>query len=160
MFLCSKRNWRGRVGSPCNNSSSQKHIACRLRTPGWLRDRRPSNSLNPAAITTIITLQISMMMTSRSWKNRSHKEAQPHLKPTSFWVSHIMMIRKRGNITTHMEQRKAAGKEKMVDPNNITVPWRTIVCSQHSNLSWEIIQDQPMTTSITTHSTSMIQMRT
>ena len=160
MFLCSKRNWRGRVGSPCNNSSWQKHIVCRSRTPGWLRDRQPSNSLNPAAITTIITLQISMMMTFRSWKNRSHKEAQPHRKPTSFWDSHIMTIRKRGNITTHMEQRKAAGKEKMVDPNNITVPWRTIVCSQHSNLLCEIILDLQMTTIITTHWTSMTQMKT
>ena len=159
MFLCSKRNWRGRVGNPCNNSSWQKHIACRLRTPGLPRGRRPSNSLNLVAIITINTLQISMMMTSRSWKNRSHKEAQQHQRPTSFLVSLTMMIRKRDSITTLMEQRKV-GREKLVGPNNITVPWRTIVCSRHSNLSCEIIQDQQMTTSITTHSTSMIQMRT
>jgi len=148
------------VGNPCNNSSWQKRIACRLRTPGLPRARRPSNSLNLAAIITINTLQISMMMTSRSWKNRSHKEAQQHQRPTSFLVSLTTMIRKKGNITTLMEQRKVGGREKLVGRNNITVPWRTIVCSQHSNLSWEIIQDQQMTTIITTHSTSMIQMRT
>lgn len=160
MFSCSRKNWRERVGNPCNNSSWQKHIACRSRTPGLPRGaRRPSNSLNLVAIITINTLQISMMMTSRSWKNRSHKVAQQHQRPTSFLVSLTTMIRKRDSITILMEQRKV-GREKLVGRNNITVPWRTIVCSQHSNLSCEIIQGQQMTTSITTHSTSMIQMRT
>lgn len=159
MFSCNRKNWRERVGNPCNNSSWQKHIACRLRTPGLPRARRPSNSLNLVAIITINTLQISMMMTSRSWKNRSHKEAKQHQRLTFFLVSLTTMIRKRDSITTLMEQRKV-GREKLVGPNNITVQWRTIVCSRHSNLLCEIIQGQQMTTSITTHSTSMIRMRT
>lgn len=161
MYSSSRRKWRERVERSCNISSSsfQKHIACKSRTPGLPRVRQLSNSHNPVATTTIITLQISTMMTSKSWRNKSLKEAQLHQRLTSFLVSLIMMIRKMANITTLMEQRKV-GKEKLVDPNSITVPWRTTVCSQHSNLSCETIQDQRTTTSITMHSTSTIQMKT